>query len=148
MFKHILCPTDLTRRCYPALKKAVQFSHHFGSKITVLNCHPEFMNQDERQMLRVSTDDIKEAFRQTALEAREKMQAAMAKLEAGDAEIEYLLREGKPQKAIVEVAQKNGVDLVIIYTDGPDSIRDFVAGTIAEYVINRVSCPVLVIPPK
>ncbi len=147
MFKHILCPTDLKERCYPALKKAIEFAHHFGSKITLLNCHPEFMNQDERQMLRVSSDELKEKFRKIAVDSRGKMQATMEKLQAGDIDIEYLLREGKPEKTIVDVAAACGIDLVIICTDGPDSIRDFIAGTITEHVINHVPCPVLVIPP-
>jgi nucleotide-binding universal stress UspA family protein len=33
-------------------------------------------------------------------------------------------------------------------TDGRDSIKDFVTGTITEHVINHASCPVLVIPCK
>jgi nucleotide-binding universal stress UspA family protein len=33
-------------------------------------------------------------------------------------------------------------------TDGRDNIRDFVTGTITEYVINHAPCPVMVIPYK
>ena len=51
MFEHILCPTDLKERAYIALKKAVQIAHQFNSKITILNVHPEFMAQEDREML-------------------------------------------------------------------------------------------------
>ena len=149
MFKHILCPTDLKERAFIALKKAVQIAHQFNSKITILNVHPEFMGQQEREMLRVSFDGLKEKYRRVALESREEMKAEISKLHAEDIQVDYELREGKPETAIVETAEKLGIDLIVICTDGRDNIMDFVTGTITEHVINYASCPVLVIPyPK
>ena len=146
MFRHILCPTDLKERAFVALKKAVQIAHQFNSKITMLNAHPEFMGQQEREMLRVSFDGFKEKFRQVAIESREEMKAEISKLHAEDIQVDYVLREGKPEKIIVETAEKLGIDLIVICTDGRDNLKDFVIGTITEHVINHASCPVLVIP--
>jgi nucleotide-binding universal stress UspA family protein len=149
MFTHILCPTDLKERALLALKKAVQIAHQFNSKITMLNAHPEFMGQQEREMLRVSFDGLKEKYRRVALESREEMKAEISKLHAEDIQVDYELREGKPETVIVEAAEKLGIDLIVICTDGRDNIMDFVTGTITEHVINHASCPVLVIPyPK
>lgn len=47
MFKHILCPTDLKDRADIAVKRAVQLAHQFGSKITLLNVHQEFMDTEK-----------------------------------------------------------------------------------------------------
>jgi nucleotide-binding universal stress UspA family protein len=55
MFKHILCPTDVKDRSDMALKKAVQIAHQFGSKITLLNVHEEFMDREERSFVRPHT---------------------------------------------------------------------------------------------
>jgi nucleotide-binding universal stress UspA family protein len=149
MFRHILCPTDLKERAFVALNKAVQIAHQFNSKITVLNAHPEFMGQQEREMLRVSFDGLKEKYRRIAIESREEMKAEISKLHAEDIQVDYVLREGKPETAIVEAAEKLGIDLIVICTDGRNNIKDFVTGTITEHVINHASCPVLVIPyPK
>ena len=149
MFTHILCPTDLKERALFALKKAVQIARKFNSKITMLNAHPEFMGQQEREMLRVSFDGLKEKYRRVALESREEMKAEISKLHAEDIQVDYELREGKPETAIVETAEKLGIDLIVICTDGRDNIKDFVTGTITDHVINHASCPVLVIPyPK
>ena len=149
MFRHILCPTDLKERAFIALKKAVQIAHQFNAKITMLNAHPEFMGQQERQMLRVSFDGLKEKYRRIAVESREEMKAEISKLHAEDIQVDYLLREGKPEKIIVETAKEIGVDLIVICSDGRDNIKDFVTGTITEHVINHASCPVLVVPyPK
>jgi nucleotide-binding universal stress UspA family protein len=146
MFRHILCPTDLKKRAFIALKKAVQIAHQFNSKITILNVHPEFMGQQDREMLRVSFNGLKEKYRQVALESREGMKTEISKLHAEDIQVDYELREGKPETVIVETAENLGIDLIVICTDGRDNIMDFVTGTITEHVINHASCPVLVIP--
>jgi nucleotide-binding universal stress UspA family protein len=148
MFNHILCPTDLKERSDIAVKKAVQIAHQFGSKITLLNIHPEFMDKEEREMVRVSVTDMKEKFKRIAMDSKEEMKAEIHKLHAEDLEVDYLLHEGKPEKVIVEVAKQLGIDLIIMSTDGKDNLMDFVTGTITEHVINHSLCPVLVIPNR
>jgi nucleotide-binding universal stress UspA family protein len=145
VFKHILCPTDLKKRSDVAVIKAVQIAHQFGSKITLLNIHEEFMDKAEREMLRVSVDKMKEKYKQIAIESKEEMKAVIHKLHADDIEVDYLLHSGKPQNVIVEVAKQLGTDLIVIGTDGKDNVMDFVVGTITEHVINAAPCPVLVI---
>ena len=145
MFKHILCPTDMKERSLVSLKKAVQIAHQFGSKITLLNVHDEFMNKEERSMLRVSFGKLKEKYRQTAVQCREEMKAMVHSLHAEDVELNYVLREGKPETAIVSAARDLDADLIVICTDGRDNLKDFVTGTITEHVINNTSCPVLVL---
>ncbi len=148
MFQQILCPTDLKKRTDIAVKKAVQIAHQFGSKITLLNIHEEFMDKDEREMLRVSVNKMKEKFRHIAFDSKEEMKAVIHRLHADDIEVEYLLHDGKPEKVIVEVAVQLGIDLIVMCTDGRDGLMDFVTGTITEHVINASPCPVLVIPNR
>jgi nucleotide-binding universal stress UspA family protein len=148
MFTHILCPTDLKERAFIALKTAVQIAHQFNSKITMLSVHDEFMNKQEREMLRVSFETLKDQYAQVAIESREQMRQAIRQLHAENVQVSYKLREGKPAKKIVKAAEKLGVDLIVMATDGRDNIKDFVTGTITEHVINHAPCPVLVIPYK
>jgi nucleotide-binding universal stress UspA family protein len=131
-----------------AAKKAVQIAHQFGSKITLLNIHQEFMDKEERKMLRVSVNEMKEKYRRIAIDSKEEMKAVIHKLHADDVEVDYLLRDGKPEKVIVEVAEQLGTDLIVISTDGRDNVMDFVVGTITEHVINAAPCPVLVVHYK
>ena len=145
MFNHILCPTDLKERSDIAVIKAVQIAHQFGSKITLLNIHEEFMDKEEREMLRVSVDKMKEKYKQIAIDSKEEMKAVIHKLHADDIEVDYLLHSGKPEKVIVEIAEQLGIDLIVIGTDGRDNVKDFIVGTITEHVINAAPCPVLVV---
>lgn len=148
MFKRILCPIDLKDRSDMAVKKAIQIAHQFGSKITLLNVHEEFMDKDEREMLRVSVNKMKEKYSHIASKSKEEMKAIIHQLHADDIKVDYLLHSGKPEHAIVEVAKELGPDLIVMCTDGRNSIMDFVVGTITQHVINASPCPVLVIPNR
>ena len=148
MFRHILCPTDLKERAYISLEKAVQIAHQFNARITMLNVHREFKDKHEREMLRVSVDKLKKKYEQIAIKSREEMKAVIHELHADDIEIAYLLRKGTAADTIIEVAAEEGVDLIVICTDGRDNLKDFVTGTITEKVINHAPCPVLVIPHR
>ena len=148
MFNHILCPTDLKERADIAVRRSVQLAHQFGSKITLLNVHEEFMDKEEREMLRVSVSKMKEKYKHIASDSKKEMKAVIHKLHADDIEVDYLLRKGKPDKVIVEVAKKLAIDLIVMCTDGRDNLMDFVIGSITEHVINSSPCPVLVIPNK
>ncbi|MFZ0135071.1 MAG: universal stress protein [Desulfobacterales bacterium] len=146
MFTHILCPTDLKDRSDLAVNQAIRMAHQFGSKITLLNIHKEFMDKEEREMLRVSVSKMKDKYKQSAVESKKEMKDIVHQMHGDDIDIAYLLQGGKPENTIVEMAEKIGADLIVMATDGRDNLLDYVAGTITEHVINSARCPVLVIP--
>ena len=148
MFHRILYPTDLKERAYVALKKAVQIAHQFNSRITMLNVHNKFMDKHVDEMLRVSVEKMKEKYRCIAIESKEEMKATIHELHADDIDVTYQLHKGSPAETMLEVSIKEGVDLILLCTDGRDNIKDFVTGTITEHIINHSPRPVLVIPSK
>ncbi|NOZ07288.1 MAG: universal stress protein [FCB group bacterium] len=143
MIKHILCPVALESEMHIALKRSVIWAHQLKARITLLNVHPEFMSREEMEMLRVK---MMEQFRETSLAAKQKMKELVEKFGAGDLQVDYLLREGKPGDVIPEVAEEIGADLIVMYTKGRDTLKEFITGTISQQVINQAPCPVLVIP--
>jgi nucleotide-binding universal stress UspA family protein len=57
-----------------------------------------------------------------------------------------LERSGSVSAAIVEVCSERGVDLVVMPTRGPDSIRDIFLGTNTEKTLQATPCPLLALP--
>jgi nucleotide-binding universal stress UspA family protein len=135
------CSSDLSPAFYPNLSIKIG---NLARKSTS-RAKKTRTDEKEREMLRVSVNKIKEKYKQIAVNSKEEMRAVISRLHAEDIEVDYLLHKGSPEKTIVEVADKLGVDLIVICTDGRDNIKDFVAGTITEHVINTAGCPVLVI---
>ncbi len=48
---------------------------------------------------------------------------------------------------IVDFAEKEGVDLIVMTTQGRKGISRFFLGSVAEKVINEAPCPVMAIKP-
>ena len=146
MFKKILCATDLNNVSSEAVKKAVHLAHQFNSHIIMLNIHEEFMNKEEMGMLRVSIDAMKFEFKKTALKAKNEMREKLLSLHAEDIHVEYILREGKPNKTICEEAEIKEADLIIMGVGDKNRISNLIYRSTAAFVIEHVNIPVLVVP--
>ncbi len=155
MFDHILCATDLSPRSDEALRVAVHMAARYNSELTVLNVHEEFMDKEEMIMLRVSVEQMQEKFREIALAAKEQMQELVTAVGVDDLSVEYKLHEGKPGEAIIsaahEISQSAGdtkAILIVMGTNGRDSLVEMLLGSEAEYIVRHSPFPVLVVPQK
>ena len=146
MFNHILVATDLSLRAEMATQKAVQLAHQFNSKITMLNVHDEFMNDDEMQMLRVSVEKMMNELSKTASSAKVEMKKIIHDLHAEDIQVDFLIREGKANKKILDEAKRLNVSLIVMGTNGRSNLHDYILGTTSEYVVSNAECPILVVP--
>jgi nucleotide-binding universal stress UspA family protein len=60
-------------------------------------------------------------------------------------QVEPTLLEGHPAEEIVNFAEKNGVDLIIVGSLGKSGIERFLIGSVSENVFRNAKGPVLVI---
>ena len=74
------------------------------------------------------------------------MKSLIKELEADNIDCEYVLRDGKPYDAIIKIAEEKEVDLIVMGTNGKDSLTDLFIGTTAQKVVESSNCPVLVMP--
>lgn len=51
---------------------------------------------------------------------------------------------GNPGEAIVRIAEEERADLVVIGSRGLGTIRRSILGSVSDYVVKHVHCPVLV----
>jgi universal stress protein A len=56
-----------------------------------------------------------------------------------------LVRLGLPADEIVQTAQEQGVDLIIISTHGHAGLKHVLLGSTAEQVVRRAPCPTLTV---
>lgn len=56
-----------------------------------------------------------------------------------------LIKEGKPHRVIVDLAEEEGVDLIIIGKVGQRGPRRILIGSVTERVLEATKCPVLVV---
>ena len=63
-------------------------------------------------------------------------------------ELRQVVEMGAPFQNIVDIAAKENVDLIVIATHGRTGLDHMMLGSVAEKVVARASCPVLVIPRR
>lgn len=56
--------------------------------------------------------------------------------------------EGRPGKTIVDFAEKNGFDMIVMGTHGHTGWNRLMLGSIAEYVVRHAHLPVLTVKPE
>jgi len=73
-----------------------------------------------------------------------KLQALREQFLPADVHGEILIEDGAPDRVVLKHAG-NGYDLVIIGTHGRTGLKAAVLGSVAEQVVRRAPCPVLVV---
>jgi nucleotide-binding universal stress UspA family protein len=59
--------------------------------------------------------------------------------------VSFLIWEGNPGEAIVDVATSEAVDLVVVGSHGRGSMGRILIGSVSDYVVRHAPCPVLVV---
>ena len=64
---------------------------------------------------------------------------------SSELDIEYLIKEGNPAKRILEDANEEDVDLIVIGSSGKTGFDKFIMGSVADKIVSSADCAVLVI---
>lgn len=63
----------------------------------------------------------------------------------GPTKIDTVVRVGSPAREIVDTARNLRADLIVIATHGRTGLKHVLLGSVAEHVVQRAPCPVLVV---
>lgn len=66
----------------------------------------------------------------------------------GDTPHRVVLVEGAAAHAILDVAEREGADLVVVGSRGRSSVAELFLGSVSHHLVHRASRPVLVVPPE
>lgn len=76
---------------------------------------------------------------------RQKLSPVVEKIRSKDIAYELKILHGYPAPTIIEYANNEKVDLVVIGSRGLNSLQEMVLGSVSHKVLKRVDCPVLVV---
>jgi nucleotide-binding universal stress UspA family protein len=78
-------------------------------------------------------------------EGKKAVSAVKSKGEASGVEVREVVLEGHPINEIIEFAEKNNADLVVMGTLGKTGLDRFLLGSVAEKVVRGSKVPVMVV---
>ena len=138
--KKILVPIDFSNCSKKALQYAIPLAQQHQAALTLLYVVPnnyaigeyggfdyasleeEMRASGERQLAELSVDAVQ-----------------------GRVEADAAIRIGSAGVEIVEAAKAEPADLIVISTHGHTGLKHVLLGSVAEYVVRRAPCPVLVV---
>jgi nucleotide-binding universal stress UspA family protein len=140
--KKILVPTDLSELTSISLDFAIDIANRFNSTIYLLHI------LELHHSYEISTSKIIEELRVLALkELRSYLEKIPKERIKGINIKEMVTLYLRAWFGIINFAEENGIDLIIMTTHGRKGLARFMLGSTAEKVISESPCPVLAIKP-
>ena len=138
MYKNILLAVDGSEHSLRATKEAIKISS------LVNDCMIEVVYVVDYSK---SKDEVLHSQGKEELEMsrRKKLLPIEEQLKSSNLSYNLKLLHGEPGPSIVEYANKENFDLVVIGSRGLNSLQEMVLGSVSHKVVKRVKCPVLII---
>ncbi len=143
MFKHLLLPTDGSPSSEDAIGKAIAFAKDAQAQVTGLYVMPEF------QVLTYRVEMVEDTKAEFAADCRAhaKRYLDVIRLAADHAAVScrvVSVSSDHPFEAIIEFAEKNGCDLIVMASHGRQGLRALLLGSETLKVLTHSTIPVLV----
>ncbi len=142
LFKNILVPIDQSSSSTRAFKVALDVAKKYESKITLLTCiekdtwrHYYFDSRIYSNLLKNKTKVAKKSFEK--LENQAKKAGVDIKLQ--------ILQSESVVKDITTFAKTKKIDLIVISSHGRTGLDKLMLGSVANGVVQRIRCPVLLL---
>jgi len=132
--KKIICPVDFSELSRKALQYANEFARLSDGKVFlvgVIENDPTINYSHD-----LEKEDSEEEKKLTALIEEENMAGIVA---------DYVIYEGSAEECILDYATRQKADVIIMGSHGRRGLKRMILGSVAEHVIRRAPCPVLVV---
>ena len=144
MFGSIVVGTDGSETAGEAVRQATELAKAVGGKVHLVSAFEPVGNQRLREERQQVPEDMqwmvnpREDVEATLKEASEQIQ------EAG-VDVETFARQGDPADAILDVAEENNADLIIVGNKGMSGAKRFLLGSVPNKVSHHAPCSVMII---
>lgn len=141
MFKRILVPTDASEYSRRALKTALELARYVQAEVVLL--HVSYTPQAYwGYTISYGITVTQEQLDQNGELA---LDATLIGIDNEQVVINKRVESGHPVTIILEQIKKENIDLVIMGSHGYGAIAGSVLGSVSQRVLQRASCPVLII---
>jgi nucleotide-binding universal stress UspA family protein len=141
--RRILCPTDFSDVSLRAEAYAAALASHYEATLHLLHVDPPLPLMAPYGEVPV---DIR-LFEEQRAQAVADLAAAKTRAQTSGITVETSLRGGHAAREILEVVRDQSADLVVLGTHGRSGVEHLLLGSVAEKVLRKAPCPVLVVPP-
>ena len=136
MYDRILVPTDGSASSRAAMGTAIELADAHEAAIHVLHVIDT----------RVYDTSIESAVQPLERTGERYLDDLVALAEGHDLTVTTAIERGRPARAILEIAEDEAVDLIVMGTTGRGALERRLLGSVTEYVVTHANVPVHVVP--
>jgi len=137
MFKKILVPTDASENSRRALKMALELASSYQAEVLLL--HVSYTPQAYWGYT------ISYGITVTQEQLDQNGELTLSGVDQGQIVINKRVEAGHPVTVILDQIKQESIDLVVMGSHGYGAITGSVLGSVSQRVLQRASCPVLII---
>lgn len=141
--KKILCPVDFSEFSATAYDYAHSLARLYQAKLFIQHVAEPFISISPRY---VSQPVIDQVYAHQIVEAEEKIHDMAARRSLDLVEHEIVLERGAAADCILEFADSEKMDLIVMGTHGKRGLDRLVLGSATERVLRKAHCPVMAVP--
>jgi len=141
--KKILLPTDFSRCAEQALTHAWELAKQYQTELHML--HAIVLHEDDPHSAAHHFTDADEIHSRLKKTASARMDT---NIDAHTGEVQVVKAQERgiaPATVIMEYANENDIDLIVMGTHGRRGLEHFLLGSVAEEVVRTAGCPVMTI---
>ncbi len=147
--RNILLPTDFSENAKVAFDKAYDLSRQLGAKLYLLHVRDESVMRTAIKEGLLDEDPTDEEMEKAVAElAERRFSELLADVDSSAVKIEHTSRSGDADAVIREYAIEIDADIIVIGRRGAgiiNKLKSAILGSVAESIIARSPCPVLII---
>jgi len=139
MAPRILVPINDSETAHKTIDDIISNRERFGARLILLHVI------NDQLAYRMIPDFQIEMVRENAMQAAtQRMEKLVDRLRAAGLEVELRMEFGMPRRLIPQIANSEDFQLLVLgRRSGRGEIRDVLFGSVANYVLHNVRCPVL-----
>lgn len=139
----VLCPTDFSDVSARAETYAAALARHYDASLHLLHVDPPMPVMAPYGEIPVDA----RMFEEQREVAEAELVKAGARARAGGVTVETTMKGGHPAREILALADRAQADMLVIGTHGRGGVEHLLLGSVAEKIMRKAACPVLVVPP-
>jgi nucleotide-binding universal stress UspA family protein len=145
VFRSILVGTDGSETAHTALVRAAEMACGLGARLGIVSAFEPVSDPRERGERVEAPDDVQWAIspHDDVLALLE--QARQEALRAGVSHVQTFARQGDAADAIIDVAEEQRCDLIVVGNKGMTGAKRFLLGSVPNKVSHHAPCSVLIV---
>ena len=148
MYKKILAPLDGSKLSECSLPHIKAIATACGvPEVVLLKVVEPVFNLETEATAKVGRDLMAEVEQASWDKDKVYLDGLVSKLTSAGIHASAMLTKGKPADAIIDFAQKNHVDLIIMSTHGRSGVTRWLLGSVTDKVVRHSAVPVLTVSP-